>query len=93
MMAVKNRLTLSVGIAIGSSTQIALFVAPLLVVLSYAIAAVPMDLVFTRGEVLLVVLATFILSQTTESGTSTWFEGVLLLAVYAICAAAVYCVP
>jgi len=35
----------------------------------------------------------FILSQTTESGTSTWFEGVLLLAVYAICAAAVYCVP
>jgi len=40
-----------------------------------------------------VVLATFILSQTTESGTSTWFEGVLLLAVYAIGAAAVYCVP
>jgi Ca2+:H+ antiporter len=88
-MAVKNRVNLSVGIAIGSSTQIALFVAPLLVVLSYAIAAVPMYLVFTRGEVLLVVLATFILSQTTESGTSTWFEGVLLLAVYAISAAAV----
>ncbi len=42
---------------------------------------------------LLVVLATFILSQTTESGTSTWFEGVLLLAVYAISAAAAYCVP
>jgi Ca2+:H+ antiporter len=93
LMAVKNRMNLSVGIAIGSSTQIALFVAPLLVVLSYAIAAVPMDLVFTRGEVLLVVLATFILSQATAGGKSTWFEGVLLLAVYAISAAALYCVP
>ena len=93
LMAVKNRVNLSVGIAIGSSTQIALFVAPLLVVLSYAIAAVPMDLVFTRGEVLLVVLATFILSQATAGGKSTWFEGILLLAVYAICAAALYCVP
>ena len=93
LMALKNRVSLSIGIAIGSSTQIALFVAPLLVVLSYAIAAAPMNLVFSRGEVLMVVLATFLLSEATVSGKSTWFEGVLLLAVYAIFASALYCIP
>jgi len=64
-----------------------------LVLLSYLIADQPMDLVFTRGEVLLVVLATFLLSEVTVAGKSTWFEGVLLLAVYAIFAAALYFVP
>ena len=93
LMAMKNRLNLSIAIAIGSSTQIALFVAPVLVLLSHVIAAAPMDLVFSRGEVLLVVLATFILGQVTAAGKSTWFEGVLLLAVYAVCVAALYCVP
>jgi len=93
LMALKNRVSLSIGIAIGSSTQIALFVAPLLVVLSYAIAAAPMNLIFSRGEVLMVVLATFLLSEATVSGKSTWFEGVLLLAVYAIFASALYCIP
>jgi Ca2+:H+ antiporter len=93
LMALRNRMNLSIGIAVGSSTQIALFVAPLLVLLSHFIADQPMNLVFTRGEVLLVILATFLLSQTTVAGKSTWFEGVLLLAVYSIFAAALYFVP
>jgi Ca2+:H+ antiporter len=93
LMALRNRMNLSIGIAVGSSVQIALFVAPLLVLLSYVIADQPMDLVFTRGEVLVVILATFILSEATVAGKSTWFEGVLLLAVYAIFAAAFYFVP
>lgn len=93
LVALKNRIGLSLGIAIGSSIQIALFVAPLLVVLSYAIAAQPMDLVFTRGEVLVVVLTTFIVSQLIVDGKSTWFKGVQLLAVYAIIAVAFYCIP
>jgi Ca2+:H+ antiporter len=93
LMAMRNRMNLAIGIAVGSSTQIALFVAPLLVLLSYLIAAQPMDLVFTRGEVALVVLATFLLSETTVAGKSTWFEGVLLLAVYAIFASVLYFVP
>lgn len=93
LMAMRNRMNLSIGIAVGSSVQIALFVAPLLVLLSYLIAAQPMDLVFTRGEVLLVILTTFLLSEVTVAGKSTWFEGVLLLGVYAIFAAALYFVP
>ena len=56
LAAIKNRMDLSFGIAIGSSTQVALFVAPLLVFLSYIMAPQPMDLVFTRGAVLAVIL-------------------------------------
>jgi Ca2+:H+ antiporter len=93
LMALRNRLNLSIGIAVGSSIQVALFVAPVLLVLSYGIAPEPMDLVFTRGQVLVVILATFLLSETTVAGKSTWFEGVLLIAVYAIFGAAFYFVP
>jgi Ca2+:H+ antiporter len=93
LMALRNRMNLSIGIAVGSSTQIALFVAPLLVLLSYVIADQPMDLVFTRGEILFVILSTFLLSEVTVAGKSTWFEGVLLLAVYGIFAAALYFIP
>ena len=57
LAAIKNRMDLSFGIAMGSSTQIALFVAPLLVFLSYFMAPQPMDLVFTRGEILAVIVA------------------------------------
>jgi Ca2+:H+ antiporter len=93
LMALRNRMNLSIGIAVGSSTQIALFVAPLLVLLSYAIGPAPMNLVFSRGEILVVILATFLLSEATVAGKSTWFEGVLLIAVYAIFGAAMYFVP
>jgi Ca2+:H+ antiporter len=93
MMAMRNRMDLSLGIAIGSSMQIALFVAPLLVIVSYGIAPTPMDLVFTRGELIAVIFATFILSQAVADGSSTWFKGVQLLAVYTIIGIAFYFVP
>jgi Ca2+:H+ antiporter len=93
LMALRNRMDLSLGIAIGSSIQIALFVAPLLVIISYGIAPYPMDLVFTRGELIAVIFATFILGQAVADGSSTWFKGVQLLAVYAIIGIAFYFVP
>ena len=93
LMAMRNRMDLSLGIAIGSSIQIALFVAPLLVILSYGIAPSPMDLVFTRGELIAVIFATFILSQAVADGSSTWFKGIQLLAVYTIIGIAFYFVP
>jgi Ca2+:H+ antiporter len=93
MVAIKNRMDLSVGIAIGSSTQIALFVAPLLVFLGYIIAPQPMDLVFTRGEVIAVLLSTFMVAFSTGDGRSNWFMGAQLLAVYLILAVAFYFTP
>ncbi|HSF30325.1 MAG TPA: calcium/proton exchanger [Candidatus Tectomicrobia bacterium] len=93
MVAIKNRMDLSYGIAIGSSTQIALFVAPLLVFLSYLMAPQPMDLVFTRGEVLAVILSTFMVAFAAGDGRSNWFMGAQLLVVYLILAVAFYFTP
>jgi Ca2+:H+ antiporter len=84
MAALRNRMDLSVGIAIGSSTQIALFVTPLLVLLSYLIAPSPMDLIFTVGETFALVIAAFLTAHTTSNGHSNWFTGVLLLSLYFI---------
>jgi Ca2+:H+ antiporter len=84
LMALKNRMDLALGIAIGSSIQIALFVAPLLVLVSYWIAPRPMDLVFTPAEVLAMGLSILICEQIASDGESNWFEGVQLLAVYVI---------
>jgi Ca2+:H+ antiporter len=91
--AIKNRMDLSFGIAIGSSTQIALFVAPLLVFLSYIMATQPMDLIFTRGEVLAVLLSTFMVAFAAVDGKSNWFMGAQLLVVYLILAVAFYFTP
>jgi Ca2+:H+ antiporter len=93
MMAMKDRMDLSLGIAIGSSVQIALFVAPLLVLLSYAVAPAPMDMVFTIGEILAVIMTVSICGHVMTNGQSNWFEGVLLLAVYVILALSFYFVP
>ena len=93
LVAVKNRMDLSIGIAIGSSIQIALFVAPLLVLASYFIGPMPMNLVFTLAEVLAVVLAVAISGQITSDGESNWLEGVQLLSVYLILAMAFYWLP
>jgi Ca2+:H+ antiporter len=73
----KNRLDLSVGIALGSASQIALFVAPVLVLLSYAIGPTPMDLQFWPGAVVMMLIATLTASLVTNSGRSAWFVGVL----------------
>lgn len=93
LMALEDRMDLSVGIAIGSSTQIALFAAPLLVFLSYAIGPEPMNLVFTTAEVLAIGLSVIIVSRVAMDGESNWLEGVQLVAVYLILAAVFYFLP
>ena len=89
----KNRLDLSVGIALGSASQIALFVAPVLVLLSYFIGPTPMDLQFWPGAVVMILFATLTASLVTNSGRSTWFVGVLVLMVYLIFAMTLYLLP
>jgi Ca2+:H+ antiporter len=89
----KNRLNLSVGIALGSASQIALFVAPVLVVVSYFIGPTPMDLRFWPGAVLMMVVATLTAALVINSGRSAWFVGVLVLLVYLIFAMTLYLLP
>ena len=89
----QNRLDLSVSIALGSSAQIALFVAPVMVLASYAIAPAPMDLQFWPGVVVMVLLAVMTASSVTNSGRSSWFSGVLTLAVFAVFAVTLFLLP
>ena len=89
----KDRLDLAVGIALGSASQIALFVAPLLVLLSHVIGPTPMDLLFWPGAVVMMLIATLTASFVTNGGRSAWFVGVLLLLVYAIFAMTLYLLP
>jgi len=89
----KDRLDLAVGVAMGSSSQIALFVAPVLLILSYFVAPAPMDLNFGGGQVLLVLLTTLTVSFVVSGGRSAWYSGVQLLAVYAIFAVTAYLIP
>jgi Ca2+:H+ antiporter len=84
LVARKDKMDLAVNIAIGSSAQIALFAAPVLVVCSYFIGPHPMALVFNGFEVGAIVLAVMIANHVTNEGESTWFEGVQLLAVYVV---------
>ena len=84
LMAMKNKMDLAINIAVGSSIQIALFVAPVLVFLSYVIGPQPMDLIFTNFEVLAITLSVAIMALISQDGESNWMEGVQLLAVYAI---------
>lgn len=83
LMALKNKMDLSVGIAIGSSLQIALFVAPLLLFLSYLLGR-PMDLEFSRPEMFAIVASVYILFQISGDGETNWIEGVQLLSLYVI---------
>lgn len=89
----KDRLDLSVGIALGSASQIALFIAPVLVLLSFVIGPTPMDLQFWPGSIVMVLFATMTASLVTNSGKSAWFVGVLLLMVYLIFAMTLYMLP
>lgn len=89
----KNRLDLSVGIALGSASQIALFVAPILVLLSYIAGPAPMDLQFWPGAIVMMLIATMTSSLVTNSGRSAWFLGVQLLMVYLIFALTLYLLP
>ncbi|HET9363144.1 MAG TPA: hypothetical protein VFO58_25515, partial [Vicinamibacterales bacterium] len=89
----KNRLDLSVGIALGSAAQIALFVAPALVLISYVLGPTPMSLQFWPGAVVMMFIATMTASLVTNSGRSAWFVGVLVLMVYLIFAMTLYLLP
>ena len=82
-MALKNKMNLAINIAVGSSLQVALFVAPVLVFASYAFGK-PMDLIFTSMEVVAVTVSVAVTALIAQDGESNWMEGVLLLAVYVI---------
>jgi Ca2+:H+ antiporter len=92
LMALKNKMDISIHIAIGSSLQIALFVAPLLVFLSYFFGK-PMELLFSPFEILAVGLAVGLINFVAQDGESHWMEGVLLLALYSILGFAFYLLP
>jgi Ca2+:H+ antiporter len=89
----KNRLDLSVGIALGSATQIALFVAPVLVLASYVIGPAPMTLAFWPGAVAMMLFATLTAAMVCNTGRSAWFLGVLVLGVYVTFAMTLYLLP
>lgn len=93
LVAVKNKMDLALNIAIGSSIQIALFVAPVLVFASYLMPHGPMDLRFTPFEVMAVAIAMGVVNLVAQDGESNWLEGVLTLAVYGILAIAFYFLP
>jgi Ca2+:H+ antiporter len=92
VMAWKNQADLAVGIAMGSALQIALFVAPVLVFVSY-LRAEPMDLEFTPLEVIAVIMAVLLSRMVVADGESNWLEGALLLMIYAILGAAFFFLP
>jgi Ca2+:H+ antiporter len=84
LVAAKDKMDLSVNIALGSSAQIALFVAPVLVLLSFVVGPDPMALVFNGYELGALLFAVLIANLVTQEGESNWFEGVQLLALYAV---------
>ena len=92
LMAMKNKVDLAVNIAVGSSLQITLLVAPVLVFLSYAFGK-PLDLLFSTFEIAAIALSIGVVNLIAIDGESNWMECVLLLAVYAILGLAFYTMP
>jgi len=92
LMSMRNKMDLAVNIAVGSSLQVALLVAPVLVFASYAFGK-PLDLLFTTFEIAAIVLSIAIVNLIASDGESNWMEGVLLVAVYAILGLAIYTMP
>ncbi|MGB7924609.1 MAG: calcium/proton exchanger [Pyrinomonadaceae bacterium] len=92
-MARKNKMDLSVGIALGSCIQIALFIAPVLVLSSYIIAPEPLDLAFNRAEIGSLFIAVLIGAMVCGDGQSNWYKGIQLITVYAIIALMFYLIP
>ena len=92
LVAMKNHMDLAFGIAVGSSLQIALFVAPVLVFASYALGA-PLDLIFTPFEVAAVTVSVLIVGFVAMDGESHWMEGIMLVGVYVILAIAFFFLP
>jgi Ca2+:H+ antiporter len=92
-MARKNKMDLSLGIGLGSCIQIALFVAPLLVLLSYFIAPQPLSLSFGRAEIGSLFMAVIIGAMVSADGQANWYKGIQLITVYAIIALMFYLMP
>ena len=92
-MARKNKVDLTVGIAMGSSIQIALFVAPVLVLASGFIAPQPLELAFSRAEIGTLFLGVLIGALVASDGRSNWYKGVQLIVVYAMIAILFYFLP
>ncbi len=90
LVAMKDKMDLAVNIAVGSSAQVALFVAPVLVIASFFIGPYPLALVFNGFELGAILIAILIAQYVTQDGESTWFEGVQLLAVYFVFGLAFY---
>ena len=90
LVAMKDKMDLAVNIAVGSSAQVALFVAPVLVLASFFIGPFPLALVFNGFELGAILIAILIANYVTQDGESTWFEGVQLLAVYLVFGLAFY---
>ena len=90
LVAMKDKMDLAVNIAIGSSAQIALFVAPVLVIASFFMGPYPLALVFNGFELGAILIAVLIANYVAQDGESTWFEGVQLLAVYVVFGLAFY---
>jgi Ca2+:H+ antiporter len=84
LVAAKDKMDLAVNIALGSSAQIALFVAPVLVLISFVVGPDPMALVFNGYELGALLFAVLIANLVTQEGESNWFEGVQLLSLYAV---------
>jgi Ca2+:H+ antiporter len=92
-MARKDKLDLTVGITMGSSIQIALFVAPMLVLASYFVAPRPMQLSFSRAETGTLFVAVLIGTVVAGDGRSNWYKGIQLITVYALIAILFYFMP
>ena len=93
VMAMRDKMDLAVGIALGASIQIALFVAPVLVLASYLVAPEPLELAFTRAEVVAIFMGSLIGAVVAGDGRSNWYKGVQLIAVYLIIALMFYFIP
>ena len=93
VLAADDKMDAAIGIAVGSSTQIALFVAPALIFLSYLIAPQPMDLLFTTFELVAIGLAVLSIAFIAHDGETNWMEGVQLLAVYIILSLGFFFLP
>jgi Ca2+:H+ antiporter len=93
VMAMRNKMDLAVGIALGAAIQIALFVAPVLVIGSFFVAPEPLELSFTRAEVGAIFFGALIGAVVAGDGRSNWYKGVQLIAVYLIIALMFYFIP
>ena len=92
-MARRNKMDLTLGIALGSCIQIALFIAPVLVLASYFVAPQPLELSFNRAEIGALFMAVLIGAVVAGDGRSNWYKGVQLIAVYLIIALMFYFIP